>query len=106
MVGCACVGYTWGWFAGIAFSRHFGAFLNSQKPKLLITGDADEFTSVKTLDSYVAKAAPGTLESIVVRGVGHFELESPQYDGHVAKYVLDWIQKTGLDAAVAACAPP
>ena len=95
VVGLACVGYTFGWFAAIAFGRHFGAFLTSAKPKLLITGDADEFTSEATLNKYVGKARPGSVESIVVRGVGHFELEMPEYDSTVASYVLDWIEKRG-----------
>ena len=94
-IGLACVGYTWGFVSSIAFGRHYGSFLSSKKPRLLITGDADEFTSEQTLSKYVAKAGP-SCDSIVVRGVGHFELEAPHYDGAVAKYVLDWIEKVGL----------
>jgi len=109
-VGLACVGYTWGWLAGIAFSRHFGAFLTSSKPRLLITGDSDEFTSLSTLERMVAKAGPGPIESIVVRGVGHFELESPHYDGDVANHVITWIEKKGWfsrrDGAACAGADP
>lgn len=103
VVGCACVGYTWGWIAAIAFGRHFGAFLDSPKPKLLITGDADEFTSETTLDRQVARARPGTVESIVVRGVGHFQLEMPEYDATVANFVLEWIAKQGLGTDGAHC---
>ena len=95
ILGIACVGYTFGWLAGIAFSRHFGAFLSSPKPKLLITGDRDEFTSPQTLAKMVDRAQPGTLESIVVPGVGHFELEMPSYDGAVANWVLDWVEQRG-----------
>ena len=95
VIGCACVGYTWGWLAGIAFSRHFGSFLHSEKPKLLITGDRDEFTSEATLNKYVGKARAGTVTSKVVRGVGHFELEFPEYDGQVAAWVLEWVRDLG-----------
>ena len=35
-------------------------------------------------------------DATVVERVGHFELEAPHYDGAVAKYVLDWIEKVGL----------
>lgn len=109
ILGMAAVGYTWGWLAGIAFSRHFNAFLQSPKPKLLITGSRDEFTSEATLHTYVGKAVAGTLESKVIDGVGHFELEMPGYDVQVAEWVMEWMAAQGLlGGGGAACAsnPP
>ena len=105
VVGLACVGYTWGWLSSIAFGRHFGAFLHSSKPKLLITGDRDEFTPLATLEKMVGKAQAGTIESRVVSGVGHFELEMPHYDSQIARWVLEWMAKHGwLPAAGAGAA--
>ena len=95
VVGLACVGYTWGWLSSLAFGRHFGNFLESSKPKLLITGDRDEFTPLPILERMVKKAKPGTVESRVVSGVGHFELETPQYDGQIAAWVIEWMERQG-----------
>jgi pimeloyl-ACP methyl ester carboxylesterase len=97
VLGIACVGYTWGNFASIAFGRHHSNFLTSTKPRLLITGDSDEFTSVATLERMVAKAqASGPIESIIVPDVGHFELEAPGADSAVADFVVQWIRKIGF----------
>ena len=86
------VGYTWGWFAAIAFGRHFGPILGCNKPKLFMMGERDEFTKPKTLHSYVARAKGGNSNTVVViPGVGHFELESPAYDGLVADQVIEWL---------------
>ena len=95
VVGIACVGYTWGALSSIAFGRHYSSFLKSTKPKLLITGDRDEFTSVSVLESYVTKAHTGTVESVVIKGAGHFELEMPAADGLVVGTVVEWIKQRG-----------
>ena len=99
VVGAVCVGYTFGWFASIGFGRHFGALLRSEKPRLMIMGDRDEFTSEATLRKQVAKAREGTIcESFIFRGIGHFELESPDYDEEVARCTIEWLQnpRTGI----------
>ena len=105
VVGVACVGYTWGLLTSIAFGRHYSSFVNSEKPKLLITGDRDEFTSVSQLQHYVAKARPGTVESIVVEGAGHFELEMPSADGLVVGHVLEWMGRQWPEGAREGAAP-
>jgi len=95
VIGLACVGYTFGGLASVGFGRHFGAVTRSKKPRLFIMGDADEFTTEATLQKVLAKAT-GPVESTIVRGVGHFELEAPHYDGHVSKLVLTWVDKMGM----------
>ena len=89
------VGYTWGFPASIAFGRHFGRLLSSTKPKIFIQGEHDEFTSVPTLEKMVGRAA-GENKVVVVPGVGHFELESPSYDGKVAELTMAWLREAGL----------
>lgn len=103
VVGLACVGYTWGWLSSVAFGRHFSAFLKSPKPRLSIMGDRDEFTSESTLRRQLAKGSKsGACESIIFPGVGHFELESPAFDGRVTQAVLEWIGRKGWHGASAA----
>lgn len=73
VVGAAMVGYTFGLLASVGFGRHFGAVLRSQKPRLFIMGDRDEFTSEQQLRSKMAKARSGSVcECVVYEGVGHF----------------------------------
>mmetsp|Transcript_29245 Transcript_29245/g.42415 ORF Transcript_29245/g.42415 Transcript_29245/m.42415 type:complete len:229 (+) Transcript_29245:156-842(+) len=94
VIGLACVGYTFGRFASIAFGRHFKHVLGSSKPRLFIMGDQDEFTSVAQLEQKVAYGGrSGPCESIIVPRCGHFQLESPAYDQHVAQYIMEWIKK-------------
>eukprot|EP00931_Biecheleriopsis_adriatica_P058934 TRINITY_DN35185_c0_g1_i2.p1 TRINITY_DN35185_c0_g1~~TRINITY_DN35185_c0_g1_i2.p1 ORF type:complete len:184 (+),score=47.16 TRINITY_DN35185_c0_g1_i2:52-603(+) len=54
VVGLATIGYTFGWMSSIAFGSHFSSVLQSQKPKLFIMGEADEFTSVEQLQGMTA----------------------------------------------------
>jgi len=97
IVGYAAVGYTFGWLSSIAFGRHFDALLKSSKPRLLIMGDRDEFTSESQLRSMLQKVKSDTpCESVIYPGCGHFELESPSYDGRVSRTVLEWIENRGL----------
>ena len=97
IVGYASVGYTFGWLSSIAFGRHFDALLKSSKPRLLIMGDRDEFTSESQLRGMLEKVRRDTpCESVIYPGCGHFELESPAYDGRVSQTVLEWIDKCGL----------
>ena len=101
-VGMAAVGYTFGWLSSIAFGRHFPAILSSSKPRLLIMGNRDEFTSETQLRGMLKKVRRGSpIETVIYEGCGHFELESPAYDEQVAQTVLDWINKQGLGSATA-----
>ena len=93
--GLIAIGYTWGFPASVAFGRHFGAVQQCDKPKLFIQGEHDEFTGVSTLQAKMAHAA-GDNEVVVVPGVGHFELESPAYDDHVAELSAAWLRTKGL----------
>ena len=102
IVGMAAVGYTFGWLSSIAFGRHFPAILSSSKPRLLIMGNRDEFTSETQLRGMLKKVRRGSpIETVIYEGCGHFELESPAYDEQVAQTVLDWINKQGLGSATA-----
>ena len=94
IVGLACVGYTFGSVASIAFGRHFSALVRSTKPRLLIMGSEDEFTSEAQLATIVSRSERyGPCESEIVRGVGHFALESPQYDEWIARRVIQWFSQ-------------
>ena len=93
--GLVCIGYTWGFPASIAFGRHFARTLSSPKPKLFVQGEHDEFTHPATLERFMARAE-GENDVVVVPGIGHFELESPDYDAHVAQLTMEWLRKKGL----------
>lgn len=101
VVGYASVGYTFGWFAAIGFGRHFNSLIESSKPRLLILGDKDEFTSVATFEKYVAKANQRgrPCQRVIFPGCGHFELESPSFDGPVSECVLRWVDQMKLREA-------
>ena len=63
-------------------------------------GDRDEFTSEGQLEAMVAKSkSKETIETVIYRGCGHFELESPSYDEQVSQTLLAWIERKGLRSA-------
>ena len=71
-------------------------------PKLFIMGENDEFTAVDQLEAMVSEMKKVgenlTVDSVIVPNVGHFELESPSYDGLVAKMILDWLSTAPADS--------
>ena len=98
------VGYTFGRFASLAFGGHFSSVVGSNKkseddckrlpPRLFVMGENDEFTSVQQLtDKTTEMRKYGETEVSLVRGVGHFQLESPGYDPIVADIAIDWLGK-------------
>ncbi|KAK4779583.1 hypothetical protein SAY87_015689 [Trapa incisa] len=53
--------------------------LQSPKPKLFVMGTRDGFTSVKQLKSKL-KGAAGRVDTHLIEGSGHFQMEGPEYD--------------------------
>eukprot|EP01082_Thalassiosira_pseudonana_P009318 g8318.t1 g8318 contig29:243867-244751(+) len=116
------VGYTFGKFASLGFGRHFSSVVGrppttldnlcgsgstsscviALPPKLFIMGENDEFTAVDQLEAMVSEMKKVgenlTVDSVIVPNVGHFELESPSYDGLVAKMILDWLSTAPADS--------
>jgi hypothetical protein len=86
VVGFVSLGYPFGVLASVLFGRHNKACLQSPKPKMFVMGTNDGFTTVKQLESKV-KSAAGRVETRLVRGVGHFEMEGPQYDEQMVEYL-------------------
>ena len=83
-----------GKLASIGFYRHFHSIVTASSPKLFISGDRDEFTSVNQLEDMVKKMRSNShVDTEIVANVGHFELESPGYDALVAQLVLEWLDK-------------
>ncbi|PKA46758.1 hypothetical protein AXF42_Ash015652 [Apostasia shenzhenica] len=91
VVGYVSVGYPFGLVASILFGRHHESILRSIKPKLFIMGTKDGFTSVKQLENKL-KSASGRVETHLLEGVGHFQMEGPAYDAHVVDIVINFIQ--------------
>eukprot|EP00041_Stephanoeca_diplocostata_P013319 m.233367 g.233367 ORF g.233367 m.233367 type:complete len:272 (-) comp19293_c0_seq2:531-1346(-) len=92
VVSMCVVGYTFGWLSSIAFGRHYKhvtGSMSSEKPKLFIMGEHDEFTSVHKLETKVAAARGTWNKMIVVPDVGHFELESPSWDAKVVELLME-----------------
>ncbi len=52
-------------------------------------GTSDGFTSVKQLENKL-KTAAGRIETKLVPGVGHFQLEGPDYDNLMIDYVTEF----------------
>ncbi|KAF2321561.1 hypothetical protein GH714_000418 [Hevea brasiliensis] len=79
VVGYVSLGYPFGMMASILFGRHHKAILQSPKPKLFVMGTRDGFTSVKQLQNKL-RSASGRIETHLIEGAGHFQMEGPAYD--------------------------
>jgi len=90
--GYVGVGYVFGFWASLLFRRHYKSILESRKPKLFVTGAKDGFSPLNTFESYFEKCAEPK-EKHVVDDVGHFELESPEYDGLVSDILIRFVRK-------------
>jgi len=80
-----------------AFSASCGEQLLVNRP---VTRERNEFTSVNQLECMAKRMrgeeganGGGVVDIEIVPGVGHFELESPDYVELVAWMVLDWLDK-------------
>ncbi|CAI0555697.1 unnamed protein product [Linum tenue] len=87
VVGYVSIGYPFGMLASVLFGRHHKAILQSQKPKLFIMGTQDGFTSVKQLQNKL-KSAAGRVETHLIEGAGHFQMEGPAYDAQMVNLIL------------------
>jgi uncharacterized protein len=84
------IGYVFGVWASILFGDHFRAVIEAEVPKFFIMGDNDGFTSVKQLQARVA-ACKGFASLVIVPNVGHFELETDQYDVYITELIINWL---------------
>lgn len=91
VVAYVALGYPFGRLASILFGRHQKPILESSKPKLFVMGANDGFTSVKQLENKL-KSAAGRVETHIVPGVGHFEMEGPDYDDQMAMLIADFVK--------------
>ncbi|KAJ1385842.1 Xaa-Pro dipeptidyl-peptidase-like domain [Sesbania bispinosa] len=90
VIGYVSIGYPFGMTASILFGRHHKAILQSPKPKLFIMGTQDGFTSVKQLKNKLSSAA-GRVETHLIDGVGHFQMEGPGYDAQMVDLIIKFI---------------
>ncbi|KAF9597219.1 hypothetical protein IFM89_016360 [Coptis chinensis] len=88
--GYVSLGYPFGLAASILFGRHHKAILKSTKPKLFVMGTKDGFTSVKQLENKL-KTAAGRVETHLIEGVGHFQMEGPSYDAQMVGLIIGFI---------------
>ncbi|KAL9233625.1 hypothetical protein vseg_008596 [Gypsophila vaccaria] len=90
VIGYVSIGYPFGLLASILFGRHHKAILQSPKPKLFIMGTRDGFTSVKQLKSKLSSAA-GRVETHLIEGASHFQMEGPDFDAQMVNLIADFI---------------
>lgn len=90
--GCF-IAYTYGYLSSILFSGHYEKFLKSTKPKLLFHATEDGFTSMAQFQDLMKNLKGDKNESVIVEGVGHFEVEQPQYDSFMAKKIYEFCSK-------------
>ncbi|MCD7447133.1 hypothetical protein HAX54_023878 [Datura stramonium] len=90
IVGYVSIGYPFGLLASVLFGRHHKNLLKSPKPKLFIMGTQDGFTTIKQLNNKLRSAA-GRVETHLIEGIGHFELEGPAYDSHMVSLIAEFI---------------
>ncbi|KAL6987017.1 hypothetical protein U1Q18_012777 [Sarracenia purpurea var. burkii] len=90
VVGYVSLGYPFGLTASILFGGHHKAILQSPKPKLFVMGTRDGFTSVKQLENKL-KSAAGQVETHLLEGVSHFQMEGPSYDAQMVDLIIGFI---------------
>ncbi|KAG8389071.1 hypothetical protein BUALT_Bualt02G0191100 [Buddleja alternifolia] len=90
VVGYVSLGYPFGPMASILFGRHHKAILKSPKPKLFVMGTRDGFTSVKQLKNKL-KSTAGRVETHLLEGVSHFEMEGAEYDHEMVSLIVKFI---------------
>ncbi|KAF8403896.1 hypothetical protein HHK36_012002 [Tetracentron sinense] len=90
VMGYVSLGYPFGLTASILFGRHHKAILQSPKPKLFVMGTRDGFTSVKQLNNKL-KSAVGRVETHLIEGAGHFQMEGPSYDAQMVDLIIVFI---------------
>ncbi|KAI3884680.1 hypothetical protein MKX03_016128 [Papaver bracteatum] len=84
VVGYVSLGYPFGWTASILFGRHHKAILKSPKTKLFIMGTKDGFASLQKK----FKSATGIVETHLIEGAGHFQMEGPSYDANMVGLII------------------
>jgi pimeloyl-ACP methyl ester carboxylesterase len=99
--GLVAIGYTFGRLSAIAFWQHYAACLRSTKPKLFLMGEHDEFTSPAQLRARVASAAGDRNQLTIFDGVGHFEMEAPEYDELLCARIAQWMQASSVASSQA-----
>ncbi|XP_044478575.1 uncharacterized protein LOC123225789 [Mangifera indica] len=90
VVGYVSLGYPFGMLASILFGRHHKNVLETPKPKLFVMGTRDGFTSVKQLKNKL-HSAKGRVETHLIEGVSHFQMEGPEYDAEMVTLILEFI---------------
>lgn len=91
VVGYVSIGYPFGLMASILFGRHHKAILQSPKPKLFVMGTQDGFTSVRQLKNKL-NAASGRVETHLIEGAGHFQMEGPAFDAQMVDLIVGFIE--------------
>uniref|UniRef100_A0A0D9VK84 Xaa-Pro dipeptidyl-peptidase-like domain-containing protein n=1 Tax=Leersia perrieri TaxID=77586 RepID=A0A0D9VK84_9ORYZ len=91
VVGYVSIGYPFGLMASVLFGRHHNAILKSEKPKLFIMGTKDGFTSVKQLENKL-KNATGRVDTHLIEGAGHFQMEGPAFDAQMVDLIVNFIK--------------
>ncbi|KAF0935153.1 hypothetical protein E2562_030435 [Oryza meyeriana var. granulata] len=91
VVGYVSIGYPFGLMASILFGRHHNAIIKSEKPKLFIMGTKDGFTSVKQLQNKLKNAA-GRVDTHLIEGAGHFQMEGPAFDAQMVDLIVNFIK--------------
>jgi hypothetical protein len=90
VIGYVSIGYPFGLMASVLFGRHHDAILKSVKPKLFIMGTKDGFTSVKQLQNKL-KSAAGRVDTHLIEGAGHFQMEGPAFDAQMVEIIVKFI---------------
>jgi len=92
ILGAMLIGYVWGFWSSILFGWAYGPLENSEKPKLFIVGDRDEFTSMSQYHARI-KSLKGTINEMkLIKDKNHFQIEAPQYDRKNTDWLNEFIE--------------
>jgi len=60
---------------------------------MFVMGDEDGFTSERTLRHKISQMEGSVNKIEIIEGIGHFELEGPDYDKQMMDLMHDFIQQ-------------
>ncbi|GAB5360104.1 hypothetical protein AAMO2058_000598600 [Amorphochlora amoebiformis] len=97
------IGYLFGWATAIFFCGHYPPVLWSSKRRLFINGSCDMFTSPCEFLCCFWPVMWGPRCVHTIPGVGHFEMEGPDYDEYMANLVDSFIKENDIPQGSYGC---
>jgi len=89
------VGYPLSFPYNYLFQSHHDAFFKSDKPRMMMYGNNDEYTHREVYEEYINKASPG-LEKFVYNGPHFSNNLTDGYDRNISNYIARYVAKVEM----------